>query len=186
MEGLVMIIGLSGYAQSGKDATANLLCLNYDYERRAFADPIRTAMYRLNPRVDSVVRLAELIDDYGWDTAKHNPEVRRLLQVFGTEVGRKMFGDNFWIKTALKDLTGAERIVISDVRYPNEANAIKALGGTVWRINRHNLSAVNGHVSEHAMDNYMFNHVIYNDGTLDDLSDEVFMLAKELDLDKLS
>jgi hypothetical protein len=34
------------------------------------------------------------------------------------------------------------------------------------------------------MDNYMFNHVIYNDGTLDDLSDEVFMLAKELNLDK--
>jgi hypothetical protein len=34
------------------------------------------------------------------------------------------------------------------------------------------------------MDNYMFNHVIYNDGTLDDLSDEVFMLAKHLGLDK--
>jgi hypothetical protein len=32
------------------------------------------------------------------------------------------------------------------------------------------------------MDNYMFNHVIYNDGTLEDLSDEVFMLAKELNL----
>ena len=179
-----MIIGLSGYAQSGKDATANLLCLNYDYERRAFADPIRTGIYRLNPWVSANNRVAELVDEYGWDTAKHNPEVRRLMQVFGTEVGRKMFGDNFWIKTALKDLVGTERIVISDVRYPNEADAIKALGGTMWRINRHNHPAVNGHASEHAMDNYMFNHVIYNDGTLDDLSDEVFMLAKELDLDK--
>ena len=45
-----MIIGLSGYAQSGKDSTAELLCLNYDYERRAFADPIRHAMMRLNPK----------------------------------------------------------------------------------------------------------------------------------------
>ena len=179
-----MIIGLSGYAQSGKDATANLLCLNYEYERRAFADPIRHAMYRLNPIIQGKTHLAELIDDYGWDVIKQNPEARRLLQVFGTEVGRKMFGDNFWIKTALKDLVGTERIVISDVRYPNEADAIKQLGGTVWRINRKNHSAVNGHPSEHAMDNYMFSHVIYNDGTLDDLSDEVFMLAKELDLNK--
>jgi hypothetical protein len=178
-----MIIGLSGYAQSGKDATANLLCLNYGYERHAFADPIRTGIYRLNPFVNSTTRLAEIVDEYGWDVAKHEPEVRRLMQVFGTEVGRKMFGENFWIKTAMKDIQAGSRIVISDVRYPNEADAIKALGGTVWRINRHNHSAVNGHASEHAMNMYMFNHVIYNDGTLDDLSDEVFMLAKELNLD---
>jgi hypothetical protein len=184
MEGLVMIIGLSGYAQSGKDATAELLCLNYEYERRAFADPIRDAMYCLNPLVNSSMHLAEMVDDYGWAVAKHTPEVRRLLQVFGTEVGRKMFGDDFWIKTALKDLTGTERIVISDVRFPNEALAIKQLGGTMWRINRQSHGSVNGHASEHAMDNYMFDHVIYNDGTLDDLSDEVFMLAKELKLDK--
>jgi len=64
------------------------------------------------------------------------------------------------------------------------AETIKKLGGSIWRINRHNLNAVNGHPSEHAMDSYMVSHVIYNDGTLDDLSDEVFMLAKELDLDK--
>jgi hypothetical protein len=130
------------------------------------------------------VRLSEYVDDYGWDVAKQNQEVRRLLQVFGTEVGRKMFGLDFWIDIALKDLSGDTQVVISDVRFPNEADAIAKLGGSVWRINRKNHSAVNGHASEHAMDNYMFNHVIYNDGTLDDLSDEVFMLAKHLGLDK--
>lgn len=60
--------------------------------------------------------------------------------------------------------------------------------GSAWlhpnHTHPHNLNAVNGHPSEHAMDSYMVSHVIYNDGTLDDLSDEVFMLAKELDLDK--
>jgi hypothetical protein len=179
-----MIIGLSGYAQSGKDSTAELLCLNYQYRRVSFADPIRTGLLRLNPKLDSLTHLQEYIDDFGWDNAKHNPEVRRLMQRFGTEVGRKMFGEDFWIKMALRDLRKDERIVISDVRYPNEAEAIKQLGGQVWRINRHNHSAVNGHASEHAMDNYMFNHVIYNDGTIDDLSDEVFMLAHELGIDK--
>jgi hypothetical protein len=179
-----MIIGLSGYAQSGKDSTAELLCLNYGYRRVSFAEPMRVALMRLNPKLDSITTLQQLVDDYGWDMAKHNPEVRRLLQVFGTDVGRSMFGEDFWIKIALRDLRQDERVVVSDVRFPNEAEAIKKLGGTMWRINRHNHSPVNSHPSERSMDNYMFNHVIYNDGTLDDLSDEVFMLAKELDLDK--
>jgi hypothetical protein len=177
-----MIIGLSGYAQSGKDSTAELLCLNYGYTRLAFADPMRQALMIINPKLDSITRVSDLVEDYGWDVAKKNPEVRRLLQVLGTDFGRKMLGDDVWINIALSGIKSEDKIVISDVRYPNEAQAIKNLGGTVWRINRHNHSAVNGHTSEHAMDNYMFNHVIYNDGTLDDLSDEVFMLAKELNL----
>ena len=177
-----MIIGLSGYAQSGKDSTAELLCLNYGYRRIAFADPMREALLRLNPKLDSITHIAHRVEDYGWDVTKRDPEVRRLLQTLGTDVGRKMFGDDFWINIALSGLKSEDKVVVSDVRFPNEAQAIKNLGGTVWRINRHNHSAVNGHPSEHAMDNYMFNHVIYNDGTLDDLSDEVFMLAKELDL----
>ena len=175
---------MSGYARSGKDTVAELLCLNYGYKRVSFADPMRQALYVLSPKIDNIVRLSEYVDDYGWDVAKQNQEVRRLLQVFGTEVGRKMFGLDFWIDIALKDLSGDTQVVISDVRFPNEADAIAKLGGSVWRINRKNHSAVNGHASEHAMDNYMFNHVIYNDGTLDDLSDEVFMLAKHLGLDK--
>jgi hypothetical protein len=173
-----MLIGLSGYARSGKDATAELLCLNYEFTRSSFADPMRDAMYRLNPLVDEGLRLADLVDDYGWDVAKGKDEARRLLQVFGTEVGREMFGHNFWIEQAFKQIDPAANVVIADVRFPNEADAIKARGGTVIRINRHNLTAVNSHKSEHALDNYMFDHVIYNDGTLDDLADNVFMLMR--------
>ena len=180
-----MIIGLSGYAQSGKDSTAELLCLNYGYTRLAFADPMRQALMIINPRLDSITRVSDMVEDYGWDTAKRNPEVRRLLQVVGTDFGRKMLGDDVWINIALSGIKTEDKIVISDVRYPNEADAIRKLGGTVWRINRHNHSAVNGHASERAMDNYMFNYAIYNDGTLDDLSDEVFMLSKHLGLHKI-
>jgi hypothetical protein len=143
---------------------------------------MRQALMTINPRLDSITRVSDMVEDYGWDTTKRNPEVRRLLQVLGTDFGRKMLGDDVWINIALSGIKSEDKIVISDVRYPNEAEAIKKLSGSLWRINRHNHSAVNGHTSEHAMDNYMFNHVIYNDGTLDDLSDEVFMLAKELNL----
>jgi len=177
-----MIIGLSGYAQSGKDTVAELLCLNYGFKRISFALPMRDAIYTLNPIVEGGNRVADLVDEYGWDVAKANPEVRRLLQVFGTEVGRNLFGENFWIDQAFKRAEEYERVVFSDVRFPNEARAIQQRGGDLWRINRHNHQPVNGHTSEHAMDNFMFKHVIYNDRTLDDLFNDCEMLAKQLDL----
>jgi dephospho-CoA kinase len=112
-----MIIGLSGYAQSGKDTVAELLCLNYGYKRISFADPMRDAIYTLNPYVEGGNRVADLVDEYGWDVAKANPEVRRLLQVFGTEVGRKQFGENFWVQQAFDKLEST-KIVFADVRFP--------------------------------------------------------------------
>ena len=97
-----MIIGLSGYAQSGKDTVAELLCLNYGFKRISFALPMRDAIYTLNPFISENNRLVDLVDEYGWDVAKGNAEVRRLLQVFGTDVGRELFGETFWIDQAFK------------------------------------------------------------------------------------
>ncbi len=175
-----MIIGLSGYAQSGKDTVAELLCLNYSFKRISFALPIRDAVFTLNPLLGDNSRVEDLVNEYGWEVAKSNPEVRRLLQVFGTEVGRELFGENFWIDQAFKRANEYERVVFSDVRFPNEAHAIEQKGGEVWRINRHNHAPVNRHKSEHAMDNFMFKHVIYNDGTLDELANQVFELMHNI------
>ena len=177
-----MIIGLSGYARSGKDTVAELLCLNYAFKRVAFADPIREAILTLNPKIDSITHVSHRVEDYGWEVAKQEPEIRRLLQVMGTEVGRKMFGENIWIDMAFKQAEQYQQVVIPDVRFPNEADAIKELGGIIWRINRHGLNGINEHRSEHAMDSYMVDHVIYNDGSLDELSDEVFMSDKKYHL----
>ena len=129
-----MIIGLSGYARSGKDTVAELLGLNYGFKRISFALPMRDALYRLNPIVKGSIvgeelRLAEYVDHFGWEDAKALPEVRRLLQVFGTEVGREMFGKTFWIDQAFKRAEEYQRVVIADVRFPNEADTVKIKGG---------------------------------------------------------
>lgn len=162
-----MIIGLSGYARSGKDTTADHLVDKYEFTRHSFAAPMKEAMYRLNPVVfsDSIgeFRYKNLVDVYGLDKAKDDyPEIRRLLQVFGTEVGRDMFGSNFWVDLTLNSLSGGSA-VISDVRFKNEADAIRKAGGQVWRINRSGIGPVTNHSSEIDLDDYDFDHVINND-----------------------
>ena len=184
-----MIIGLSGYARSGKDTVADLLCLNYGYSRHAFADQIRRVLYRLNPIIGSTfkgesVHLSEEMMLNNWDYIKDNSDVRRLMQIIGTEIGREMFGQDVWVDMAFKQLEH-EDIVFTDVRFPNEADKIRNTGGQVWRVERLNHEPINDHSSETAMDDYAFDHTIKNYGTLDDLADEVFMLAHSLGLNKM-
>lgn len=165
--GQEMIIGLSGYARSGKDTAADHLISNYGFTRYSFAAPMKEAMYRLNPIVfsDSIgeFRYKNLVDVYGLDKAKESyPEIRRLLQIFGTEVGREMFGANFWVDLTLNSITDGNA-VISDVRFKNEADAIRAAGGEIWRINRFGIGPVTNHSSEVDLDDYNFDHLINND-----------------------
>jgi hypothetical protein len=172
-----MIIGLSGYARSGKDTVAEHLVLNHKFAQKSFAEPMKKAMYILNPIVSSDkignFRYQNLVDTYGLDKSKEDyPEIRRLLQVFGTEVGRGIFGDNFWVDIVLKNID-SENIVISDVRFKNEADAIRNAGGQVWRINRSGIGPVTNHSSETDLDDYMFRYTIDNNSSIKDLNDLV-------------
>lgn len=180
-----MIIGLSGYAQTGKDTVAQHLISNYNYRRVAFADPIRNALYKLNPLVEvgefKAVHLASVIDGMGWEETKRiSPETRRLLQILGTEVGREMFGQDFWVNQAMKNLGKFDKAVITDVRYPNEYKAIKAREGIIIRIIKPGTGAVNMHASETALDNFSFDATIVNDGTIYDLNKKIDKLLEEI------
>jgi hypothetical protein len=159
-----MIIGLTGYAQSGKDTIAKILVDNYDYKRIAFADKIREFLYETAP---DHVRL--LVDDVGWDEAKQNQDVRELIQ--NTGVGaRKVFGEDFWIKQAFNGCKEIDNLVITDVRFTNEADYIKWFpGAQLWRIKRIGVEAVNSHLSETQLDGYPVDQILVNNGTIADL-----------------
>lgn len=165
-----MIIGLTGYAQSGKDTVAKILVESYGFTRIAFADKIREFLYEVNPMVGCSPSgyLKELVNLKGWDVSKQEPQVRRLLQDTGVGA-RKLFGENFWVTQALKDISFGSNYVISDVRFENEADQIKFTGGQIWRIQRIGVEAVNNHVSETQMDNYPVDQRFMNNGTLEDL-----------------
>lgn len=172
-----MLIGLSGYARSGKDSVANILVKNYGYERRAFADKLRDVLYKLNPIVSpSDRRLQDVIDELGWEGSKkseYNDEIRTLLQRLGTEAGRQTLWDSIWVDAAMHDVGPKDKIAFADVRFPNEADAVRDAGGIVVRVERPGIEAANTHASETSLDNYYFDHYLPNDGTLRDLEDRV-------------
>lgn len=182
----IMIIGLSGYAQTGKDTIANYLIENYGFTRVAFADPIREAIYRLNPKITIAdmkgVPLATAVDGLGWESVKVDSEdARWLLQRMGTEVGREMFGDDFWVNQGMKKALQHDRVVFTDVRYPNELEAILEASGTVWRVIKNSVGAVNRHASETALDDYDFEYMIFNNDTKESLYESVDSFMADLD-----
>lgn len=170
-----MLIGLSGYARSGKDTVAEYLVEHYGFTRMAFADPMKEALRRLNPLITfggmDGISLAWAVEKSGWEVVKdESPEVRGLLQRMGTEVGRNMFGEDFWVDYAIGQSWKNDNVVFSDVRFRNEAHAIQKNWGQNWRINRPGSVAANDHISETQMDGYSeFDLVLSNDGPLEEL-----------------
>lgn len=166
------VLGFSGYARAGKNAAAECL-VSAGWTAISFADPVREALYALNPIIDHryEARLAELADR-GWDDAKRQYEVRQLLQRMGTEAGRAIHGQDCWVKIAQRKVEAAPGdVVITDVRFPDEAAAIRAWGGTVIRIDKPGVGPVNGHASERL--EFEPDAVITNDGTLAELHAKV-------------
>jgi len=166
-----MIIGLSGYAQSGKDTVANILVSKYEFERVAFADAIRSILWEMNPIVkDGGFTLQGVVTAYGWDKAKIMfPEIRRLLQELGVSC-RNTLGEEVWVNAVLRKANDkTKNYVISDVRFENEAAIIKQMDGYLWRVKRPGIEAVNGHVSESEMDGYKVDQILNNGGTIEEL-----------------
>jgi len=173
-----MIIGLSGYAQSGKDEIANVL-IQQGFERAAFADTLREALLALNPMAGYGIFLNDVVATVGWEEAKRlYPEVRRLLQRMGTEAGRNIFGEQIWVNKTLGKLDPQKHYIITDVRFQNEADAIRDLGGQMWRVTRPGTGPVNGHSSEVDLDNYGFDYTVENKGDLRELEGLVLALVK--------
>lgn len=181
----MQIIALSGFARSGKDETAKVLVEEFGFQQVAFADKLREMLYALNPIVladvktpmgtdgygNGVWHVQSVIDEYGWHGYKETPfgkEIRRLLQRLGTEAGRQTLWDSIWIDAALTGLAPDAKVVVSDARFFNEFDAVRARGGEVWRIERPGVGPANDHASEMEAINYPhFAKTLHNSRDLD-------------------
>jgi hypothetical protein len=132
-----MLIGVTGHAQHGKDTVAAYLVANHGFTRLAFADPLKELALRTDPYVPGIGGLCNLVKQMGWEEAKKWPVVRRFLQDLGTEA-RNIIGEDVWVNALERVWThsGANNVVISDVRFPNEAAFIHRHSGELWRVMR--------------------------------------------------
>lgn len=129
------IIAFCGVIGSGKDHNANRY-VKEGYIHYNFADPLKQLIFetlKLNIKDHNMYELFK--DNYWNPIAKVFPSFngRNLLQL--GNIARKILGDDIWInawETKIKDF---EKIVVSDVRYNNEAKKIISLGGEIYFCN---------------------------------------------------
>jgi len=175
-----MIFGLAGRAGAGKDSVADVL--------EGFGVvPCKLA----TPLYEMVSAMTGLPVEHLMDRCcKEQPiagigkSPRQLLQSIGTDWGRTFVGDDVWIKsldarTRLIRLRGAS-ICVTDVRFDNEARWVRDNGGAVWEVVRphHDTGCVGEavhHASEAGIDPLLIDRVIVNDGTLQDLREQVLL-----------
>ena len=206
-----MIIGICGFIGAGKDTAADYLVNFHEFRRDSFAATLKDAVAAvfgwdrelLEGRTKSAREWREQQDDW-WTNRLSMPITPRwMLQHWGTEVGRNAFHTEIWIASLENKLRkSTDNIVISDCRFYNEVAAIKNQSGQVIWIQRgitphwYNIAAKANrgdesarrwldaegvHASEYSWAGTEFDHVISNDGTVDQLYQQLNdLLVKDL------
>lgn len=158
-----LVIGLSGKKGSGKDHTCLLLrrCGLIDsvsVERMAFADSLK----------DEVARACGVDRRFIEGNKEH---FRLILQGWGTEFRRQLHGSNYWVKQLDEKIgsSTSQVIVVTDVRFENEADLIHDCDGILIRMVAPD-KTIDAHPSETALDSHTFDYTLYNhfDASLDD------------------
>jgi hypothetical protein len=94
-----------------------------------------------------------------------------------------VLGDDVWVDALYSDHKDAAGLVVTDVRFPNEAEAVAKRGGVMIRVERPGVGPTKdkhgrAHVSETALDDWPFDHVLVNDGSVDDLHRKLHGVAE--------
>ena len=166
------LIGLTGAKGAGKDTAAAHLVRAHDFIQIALADPIRYGLWAMFGIPDAYFTEHEL-KETPIDWLGVSP--RYLMQTLGTEWGRNHVARDLWLRVAsrrleriVKNLHGKPvRIVVSDIRFDDEADWIRCNGGTVLHIRRPLVCPQNdAHLSEAGVTISNNDHIVLNTGTI--------------------
>lgn len=153
----------------GKSTVAIRMCKEYGYTLRPFAGPLKKMVvsFLLSMGYSSAdakrlvyIDKERLIEEIGVTS-------RYLQQTLGTEWGREHVHKNVWLTAWAGSLQHCGHVVVDDVRFPNEADLVVAMGGEVWRIERQCAAATgSAHESDGALATWgKFSRTIHNDAT---------------------
>lgn len=178
----MQVIGIySPYPGAGKSTLATRLNTRYGYARMKMAGPLKGMLRTyLTGQGLSYAEVESMIEG----DAKHLPHAalngktpRHAMQTLGTEWGRNCMGIDFWVEAAAEQieqsLSNGLNVVVDDVRFPNEMDMIRDLGGIVVRVRRPAVETANhkpwyhrwfskGHTSEGSLDSMTFDLEITN------------------------
>lgn len=139
------LIGLVGYAGSGKSTAAEHIQAVYRYDRIKFAGTLKRMLRSLG------LSLQEVDGDL-----KEKPcdllcgkTPRYAMQTLGTEWGRDLIHPDIWVNSTMRLVDSMENeVVIDDVRFESEMKAIRIRGGVLWYVFRPEVHPLGAHVSE--------------------------------------
>lgn len=169
-----MIVGICGAAGAGKDTIAAWLASNHGFRRIAFADPLYEMLEVFTGLPEERLRDRDQ-KEAAIDWIGRSP--RQLLQSLGTEWGRRHVADDVWIRLALQRARQSLFVAIPDVRFDNEAVAIKEAGGFIWNVVRPGVTCLDPstarHSSERGIAPHLIDDVVLNDGDVQRLCGRV-------------
>lgn len=209
-----MIVGFVGFIGSGKDTAADYLVNFHGFRRDSFANTLKDAVAAvfgwdrtlLEGRTAESRAWRDQVDFWWSNRLGKQITPRWVLQYWGTEVLRNHFHDDIWIASLENKLRKTkDNIVISDVRFPNEIEAIHNAKGLVvrvkrgpdpdwyndalnmnkgptnmsWAISKQRMSELKIHASETSWVGGNIDHTITNDTTIDDLFQQLRNLVED-------
>lgn len=173
----MILIGITGKAGSGKDTVADYLVQLHAFAKMSCAGPLKAGLAAMGlpepvNRDDKEKRIDGF--DFTW---------REAAQKLGTDWGRGL-DQEIWLKMLKRQIlagpdrgfaTSEKRIVISDIRFENEASMIRELGGTIIHLHgrQADLGANTGHASEAGIGMEDGDMGIFNVGTMQELYEQV-------------
>jgi len=185
-----MLLGIAGSKGSGKDTVGAYLVKEHNFERRSFADKLKqsaAALFDLEPW--ELERMKNEDNVYVAIGYENQPEkkfegqpsmmwspitkqsVRSMLQRYGTEAHRDIFGEDFWVNQLLpvEGFYAGRAICVTDCRFTNEYERILALEGHVIVVDRPGLDLEDPHRSEQEFKEWTGTYRLDNSGTIYDL-----------------
>jgi len=187
-----MLIGVVGLIGSGKGTVSDRLEQKHNFRKDSFARSLKDAVSSmfnwdremLEGKTEQSRAWREKPDVFWSKRFGKDVTPRWVLQYFGTEVMRQGMHDSIWIDSCMARYDG-QPTVIADTRFENEIKIIREMGGSILLVKRGqdpdwftdyvegNVVPKNVHLSEYAWAKSEYDHLITNDGTLEDLHSKI-------------